>query len=65
MVDMGEEMDKNSDLGVDSWRDRASTTTFVFPGLYTILKLYPCNLAVHFCCSGVWIVWDNRVLRLF
>jgi len=29
---MGEEMDKNTDLGVDSWRERASAMTFVFPG---------------------------------
>ena len=29
MVNMGEEMNKNTGLGTDSWQERASTTTFV------------------------------------
>ena len=39
--------------------------SFCFPGLYIISKSYPCNFVVHFCCFGVWIVWDRREFKLF
>jgi len=49
---MGEEMANRNDWDDDSYQGRASTTTLVLPGLYTI-KSYPCSLAVHLCCCGV------------
>ena len=33
MVEMGDKMDKNTGLSVDSWQERASVTTFVLPSL--------------------------------
>jgi len=37
----------------------------LFTGPYKFWKSYPYNFVVHFCCSGVWIVWVRSVLRLF
>jgi hypothetical protein len=45
-----------------SWRDNASATTLVAPGLYSTWKSNPSNLLAHWCCGIVDKHWSSKNL---
>ena len=55
------DMDITKNVGL---RESASTTTFIFPFLYSLSKSYDYTFLTHLCCMSFKPFWVRKCLRL-